>query len=335
MLGAVPLSEDTQYRVELFVKPVFGNRETDEPHYWMISSPLNPANTNSPNADTLLCYSVAEVRPPEIPNQMTEDDMTVWECYRMETELLFAPATSSLGILQTEVQPKGVQGPQMYFWAVGGQPLEVLGVAPKDAFVGPSGQHIIKPPASSGSDPAATRVISGATQRALVTGENYPIEMWVPDPSRNDNCRYFGRAIGGGSTPPVISFSNTSTVPLLDEHGVGILGLKNRFYLTTADMTGVTEGRVYSVHARFFRLYFRQRVVRNPYTMNLLYKQVFNAEPVTVTGQKGVTEVTMVEETGQQPNVLQGRIAYPTPFVHTNPPVVTLEQTEPLFNVQQ
>nr|ADD50921.1 VP1 [WU Polyomavirus]ADD50926.1 VP1 [WU Polyomavirus]ADD50931.1 VP1 [WU Polyomavirus]UJY54021.1 major capsid protein VP1 [WU Polyomavirus] len=331
VLSAVPLSEETEFKVELFVKPVIGNAEGTTPHYWSISSPLKAAEAANvtPDADTTVCYSLSQVAPPDIPNQVSECDMLIWELYRMETEVLVLPFLNA-GVLNTG-GVGGIAGPQLYFWAVGGQPLDVLGIAPTEKYKGPA-QYTVNPK-TNGTVPHVYS--SSDTPRARVTNEKYSIESWVADPSRNDNCRYFGRMVGGAATPPVVSFSNNSTIPLLDENGIGILCLQGRLYITCADLLGVNKNRVHTGLSRFFRLHFRQRRVRNPYTINLLYKQVFNKPADDISGQLQVTEVTMTEETGPLPPTVEGNIGVPTTTNLSHlPATVTLQATGPILNTQ-
>nr|ABR68687.1 VP1 [Betapolyomavirus tertihominis]AIN39530.1 VP1 [Betapolyomavirus tertihominis]QCQ73650.1 VP1 [Betapolyomavirus tertihominis]WIV69149.1 VP1 [Betapolyomavirus tertihominis]WIV69154.1 VP1 [Betapolyomavirus tertihominis] len=340
VLAAVPLSEETEFKVELFVKPVIGNTTAAQdgreptPHYWSISSAIHDKESGSsikveetPDADTTVCYSLAEIAPPDIPNQVSECDMKVWELYRMETELLVVPLVNALG--NTNGVVHGLAGTQLYFWAVGGQPLDVVGVTPTDKYKGPT-TYTINPP----GDPRTLHVYNSNTPKAKVTSERYSVESWAPDPSRNDNCRYFGRVVGGAATPPVVSYGNNSTIPLLDENGIGILCLHGRLYITCADMLGTANSRIHTPMARFFRLHFRQRRVKNPFTMNVLYKQVFNRPTETVDAQVGVTEVTMVEEIGPLPPSIQTTL--PTSVNLTQlPRTVTLQSQAPLLNTQQ
>ncbi|AWB14599.1 VP1 [Mus musculus polyomavirus 3] len=287
VLGAVPQGPTTEYKVELFVKPAFG-KENNGPNYWNHSSPLT--GTALTDGDFHLCFSLAEVGLPDIPDQCAEDFMTVWECYRMETELLYSPKVTATGLTDSRIN--GIQGTQMYFWAVGGSPLDVMYVLPKENMR-PRGNLNVP-------DGNHNSVYNSSIFREKLTNETYPIEYWIPDPSRNDNCRFFGRIVGGAATPPVVTYSNSSTIPLLDENGVGILCNSQRCYVTSADMTGFLSNRIEAAHGRFFRLHFRQRKVKNPYTMSLLYKQVLNqnSPPEVVRAQHNVTEVTMEEGQG-------------------------------------
>ncbi|ARA71318.1 major capsid protein [Betapolyomavirus vicugnae] len=338
ILATVPLNEHTEYHVEMFLQPTFGN-SNGEGNFFSIGSPMTKGN--NPDANTLLCYSLGLVVPPEIPNQVDENSMIVWELYRLETEVLMGAKTHSTGYVGATKNIGGVEGPQFYFWAVGGQPLEVLGIKPRADVTYPQG---IKGPPNGTQD-----YITNSTPRAIVDKPQYPIETWLPDPSRNDNCKYFGRVIGGNQTPPVLTFSNSNTVPVLDEYGVGILLLQGRLYVTSGDMVGLvgedgeetlgsstSNRRVHAAPGRFFRFHFRQRKVRNPYTINLLYKQVFNKPDAEVVAQVGVTEVTITQENQPLPTVLQGSVGGGFNSVTNALKQTTgvLQTTTPLVNTQ-
>ncbi|ALJ83702.1 VP1 [Bank vole polyomavirus] len=295
VLSVVPQSEDTELQVEMFMKPVFASDEGLK--HWIIGGPLQRGE--APYNNELMCYSLGVIQTPEIPNSVDEQSIRVWEAYRVETEVIALPRSFSSGWEVTTKNIGGVGGPQLYFWAVGGQPLDVIGITPREEINFPSFT----------TAPGRHDHVSRQSSREKVTSQNFPIEAWAADPSRNENCKYFGRVIGGNLTPPVVTFSNSSTIPLLDEFGVGVLCIQNRCYLTSADMLGLTGEveeqtlgpnaefrRVIAAPGRFFRVHFRQRTIKNPYTMSLLYKQVFlNKEP-EVTAQKEVEEVTLVDD---------------------------------------
>lgn len=337
VLATVPVSETTQYEVEMFVKPTFA-KENGEGVHWSIGGTLSEGT--NPTVDQLLVYSIAVVQPPEIPNQVNEQNMIVWELYRLETEVMTQPKTYSTGVVAGTRNYAGVEGTQFYFWSVGGAPLDVIGCKPRNSIVYPTG--VIAPPTGE-------EFVNEQSQRAKVDRPQYPVECWIPDPSRNDNCRYFGRVLGGNMTPPVITYSNSSTVPLLDENGVGILLLNGKLYVTSADMLGsIAEPssttfsdsssfrQIQSSAGRFFRFHFRQRRVKNPYTINLLYKEVFNKQDIEFRGQTAVTEVTMVQETSSLPTTLSGSMTYGGPSALTQGLKLgaVIQTTTPLLNTQ-
>nr|QBA83682.1 MAG: VP1 [Porcine polyomavirus]QBA83692.1 MAG: VP1 [Porcine polyomavirus] len=337
VLATVPLDQHTEYKVELFLKPTFATTDGNGV-FQSIGGPLT--NGQEPNVGELLLYSLGMVQPPEIPNQVDENSMIVWELYRVETEVLFAPKTFSTGYTSAQKNIGGVEGPQFYFWAVGGEPLDVLGIKSRKSVTYPTG--VQAPP--NGED-----LVTENTVRRKVDKPQFPCDCWLPDPSRNDNTRYFGRVIGGSQTPPVLTIGNSSTVPVVDEYGVGVLLLQGRLYVTSCDMLGtvaeVNEAtlapesnsrRIHAGSGRFFRLHFRQRKVKNPYTINLLYKQVFNKPNDDFVGQTGVTEVTMTQETQPLPTILEGTVGTQGNLVTEalRRGTAVLQTTTPLVNTQ-
>lgn len=312
VLATVPPSEDTEYQVEMFMRPTFGTANGEGAH-WNLGAPLTPTNVTvenipsvSANVESFMVYSLGLVDPPEIPNNMKDADLIVWELFRVETEVLQEYQGLSSGHLSGGLTVAGVQGPQMYFWAVGGEPLDVVGVRPRFNFHFPQGLTDI--PGTHSKDN-----LNENTPRAKVTGPTFPVEAWIPDPSKNDNCRYYGKLVGGNATPYVLSYGNTSTVPVLDEHGVGVLLVHGKLYVTTADILGLvaeptrgestSDRRIHAATGRFFRFHFRQRRVRNPYNIDLLYREVFARNEPTFKGQTGVSEVTLVQDGNTVPTI--------------------------------
>lgn len=75
--------------------------------------------------------------------------------------------------------------------------------------------------------------------KAVLDKDNaYPVECWVPDPSKNENTRYFGTYTGGENVPPVLHITNTATTVLLDEQGVGPLCKADSLYVSAVDSRG-------------------------------------------------------------------------------------------------
>lgn len=297
VLDTVPLTEDTQYKVEAVLLPNFGKAATTG-NFQSRGLPYTMSDTLGPGA--ALCYSVAVINLPEIPDAMCEDTMIVWEAYRLETELLFAPQMASSGYQRANGTLAGIEGTQLYFWACGGGPLDVIGINPdperlkvNEALEGPGN-----------SDVASLQAL-----RKQVNAANFPVELWVADPTKNDNTRYFGRVVGGGVTPPVVSYGNQSTTPLIDENGVGILCNFGSVYLTSADMVGMTglpglptlsadysnQRTVQAGYGRFFRVHCRQRRIKHPYTVDMMFRQFLQPQKPQVQGQQpaAVQEVTM------------------------------------------
>ncbi|API13109.1 VP1 [Betapolyomavirus securanorvegicus] len=312
VLATVPPGPESEYKLEMFLKPCFGNDSGQAgPHYWNHSSPFTGEALT--DGDYHVCYSMGQIQLPEISDQCSEEYMVVWECYRMETEVLYTPKITAAGLSGSNFL--AVQGTQMYFWAVGGEPLDVMYMLPKEKM---------KPQGNLRAPSTTHSVYDPNIIREKLSSELYPVEYWTPDPSRNENTRYFGRIVGGAATPPVVTYSNSSTIPLLDENGVGVLCNQQRCYVTCADITGFLHNRIETAHGRFFRLHFRQRRVKNPYTMSLLYKQVLIQRPPQVAAQLGVTEVTIEE--GQAPAPVMAQVGSCEPMI--------TQQASSMLNVQ-
>lgn len=323
-MEAVPLSEETQFKVEAILQPTFPSNKGAPIHQ---SQGLSMVFTDKEiHNQSVLCYSISVIELPEIPNALCDDTLLVWEAYRVETDLIVMCRGPTTGFQRQTNNIGGIEGPQYYFWAVGGAPLDVMGILPQGAVT-------YEPEAVVGVPPNSPTVATTKYQRK-VTAPNYPIEGWVPDPTRNDNCRYFGRMVGGSVTPPVVSFGNMSTTPLVDEYGVGPLALHGKLYLTSADQLGYTgfagtptlvqaaQARaVQAAPGRFFRVHCRQRRVKNPFSMEMLYKQMLIPQaPTVLNPQDAVVEVTMEKPDQPIPPTLEQPVVYPAsgPIIFTN-----------------
>lgn len=318
VLDTVPLSETTQYAVEFVNKPTFLKTNGD-PEYrsrglqYLLDDP-------TVGVQGALCYSLGVIDLPEIPNAMCEDSVIVWEAYRVETELITLPVLGSGGYVSATKTIASVEGPQMYFWAVGGSPLDVVGFNPD-----PDGTYTF---AAELAAPKGTISVAGpGATKSQVTTPKYTVEGWAADPSMNDNTKYFGRIIGGSQTPPVITYGNGSTTPLVDEYGVGPLCLHGVCYLTSVDLMGtvgwpgqatlpdggVKKRALQTAAGRFFRVHFRQRRVKNPWTMEQMLSQFLRPKAPVVTGaQTEVSEVTMTQDKGPSsiPPTLEPSVGY-------------------------
>ncbi|WAA14051.1 VP1 [Lyfec polyomavirus MAF12] len=317
VLDTVPLTETTQYTVEFVNRPCFLNNEGN-PDYK--SKGLGYVLTNPTlNSYGALCYSLGVINLPEIPNAVCEDSLIVWEAYRVETEVITQLILGAGGETSGTRTIASVEGPQMYFWAVGGEPLDVIGVNPDpDVYsFGPG----LEAPDGKGN------VAGLQAARNQITNPTFPVEGWTADPARNDNCKYFGRIIGGSQTPPVVTFGNGSTTPLVDEYGVGPLCLHGACYLTSVDLLGtvgqagqktlpqdgVTPRSLQTAMGRFFRVHFRQRRVKNPWTMEQVLTQFMKPKaPIVNNPQTEVTEATMLQENSPTsiPPTVEAHVGY-------------------------
>lgn len=334
-MDTVPLTEDTTYKVELVVQPNFATGPSTGTYQSRgLAYPLN----DTLSAGAALCYGLAVVTLPEIPGALCEDTLIVWEAFRVETEAIWAP-TLNAGYTRASGIPAGIEGSQYYFWSVGGSPLDVIGINPD-----PERFKVDSRLQTPNSSSTTAGLLSA---RGQINKANFPVEIWTPDPTRNDNSRYFGRIIGGGVTPPVLSFGNQSTTPLVDEHGIGVLALHGKIYFTSADQLGMganpgqatlqqasSGGRyVQAAYGRFFRVHCRQRRVKHPYTIDMIFKQFLQPSmPPVVGSQPGaVQEVTMEQSDGPLPPTLEGAVGYArsTKFAIQNGELIWTDDNSP------
>lgn len=312
VLDTVPLNEKTQYKVEALLKPVFTGPK-GEPLHSSYGYPY-PVNEKTVPQGAALCYSLGFIPLPQIPDAMCEDTLIIWEAYRMETELVVTPQIVTTGYIESSNSFSGVEGPQLYFWSVGGQPLQVVGLKHEQITVD-----------GAMKDAAKQDTVGHENSTGEVTTQTFPVEIWSPDPRKNDNTRYYGKVISGGVTPSVIAYGNGSTTPLVDEHGIGILCMHGILYLNSADMLGFsgspgqptlkktpTPRNVVCPGARFFRVHFRQRRVKNPFTFDQMLKSLLTpAKPALVDPQNPVHEVTMeIPPNVSLPPTLEGAVGY-------------------------
>ena len=326
VLETVPLTEDTIYKVEAILLPNFATGANTGKYQ---SRGAAYTFTDTLDAGSSLCYTLAVVNLPEIPEALCDDTLLVWEAYRVETELIFTPQVGSAGYIRAQGTPAGTEGSQMYFWSCGGSPLDVIGINPDPERMNVAGGL---------EGPENKENVAGLqASRKQVTAANYPVEIWTPDPTRNENARYFGRIVGGSVTPPVVSFGNQSTTPLVDENGVGVLCLYGALYLTSADMLGMTglpgnptlsdaysqQRAVQAAFGRFFRVHCRQRRVRHAYTIDMMFRQFLQPQKPKVEGTQpnAVQEVVMEQmQPSMLPTTIEGAVGYTpnTKFVLTN-----------------
>lgn len=323
----MPLTEDTIYKVEAILQPNFASGSNTA--VYKSRGGAYPFGQTL-DAGSSMCYTLAVVNLPEIPEALCDDTLLVWEAFRVETELIFTPQIGSAGYIRAQGTPAGVEGSQMYFWACGGSPLDVIAINPDP-------ERLSVAAGLEGPKDNKETVAGIKATRKQVTAANYPIEIWCADPTRNENCRYFGRIVGGSVTPPVVSFGNQSTTPLVDENGVGVLCLYGAVYLTAADMLGMVgftglptlsdashlQRSVQAAFGRFFRVHFRQRRVKHPFTVDMMFRQFLQPQKPLVQGTQpnAVQEVVMEQmQPSLIPATLEGAIGYSpnTKFVLQN-----------------
>lgn len=270
--------------IEMFLNPRGG-----DPDKLGYSGTIQNYNytSNQPNSQILPRYSVGRVQLPQPNDDMTCDEISMWEAVQVKTEVVGAPSMLDLhspGRLQdqstTVYNNLPIAGPSLHFFAVGGDPMDLQALQQDQSTIWPS--DLASPPIPSRQQPDKTSTVLDLTRKGKCDrDDHYPVELWHPDPFRNENTRYYGNFTGGATTPPVVSFTNTVSTILLDANGVGPLCRGNYVYITAADIMGLrymdqTPGLRWRLLPRYFRVTFRQRMVKNPYPINQLINELYD-----------------------------------------------------------
>nr|3NXD_A Chain A, Major capsid protein VP1 [JC polyomavirus]3NXD_B Chain B, Major capsid protein VP1 [JC polyomavirus]3NXD_C Chain C, Major capsid protein VP1 [JC polyomavirus]3NXD_D Chain D, Major capsid protein VP1 [JC polyomavirus]3NXD_E Chain E, Major capsid protein VP1 [JC polyomavirus]3NXG_A Chain A, Major capsid protein VP1 [JC polyomavirus]3NXG_B Chain B, Major capsid protein VP1 [JC polyomavirus]3NXG_C Chain C, Major capsid protein VP1 [JC polyomavirus]3NXG_D Chain D, Major capsid protei len=256
---------DSITEVECFLTPEMG--DPDE-HLRGFSKSISISDTfesDSPNRDMLPCYSVARIPLPNLNEDLTCGNILMWEAVTLKTEVI---GVTSLMNVHSNGQAthdngagKPVQGTSFHFFSVGGEALELQGVLFNYRTKYPDGTIFPK------NATVQSQVMNTEHKAYLDKNKAYPVECWVPDPTRNENTRYFGTLTGGENVPPVLHITNTATTVLLDEFGVGPLCKGDNLYLSAVDVCGMFTNRSGSQQwrglSRYFKVQLRKRRVKN------------------------------------------------------------------------
>ncbi|AFP58020.1 VP1 [Raccoon polyomavirus] len=300
---------DSITEIELYLQPRMGVNSTDIEHYsdWFgYSYDLKPMNPDSPSPEHLPSYSCARIQLPLLNEDMTCGTLMMWEAVSVKTEVIGINTLIDVHHLdQLPIRDKGagvpIEGLNYHMFAVGGEPLDLQGIVMDYKTKYPEGEH--KPitiktitkkdltPKNQGMDPTAKAVLD--------RDGYYPIEVWCPDPAKNENSRYFGSYTGGTNTPPVLQFTNSLTTVLLDENGVGPLCKGDGLFVSCADICGFfnkTEGMAFRGLPRYFKITVRKRWVKNPYPVTSLISSLFNNLMPKIKGQPMEGKDNQIEE---------------------------------------
>ncbi|ALS03386.1 VP1 [Sea otter polyomavirus 1] len=291
---------ESTVEIELYLNPHMGAPE-DSGHLYGFSNQVTlkeDFGDDTPNKEELPKYSCARVPLPMLNEDLTCEKLLMWEAYTCKTEVLGINILCDVHSGGQRVGTSGIGNPvtgiNFHMFAVGGEPLDLQGIAFNyrtrypSGTIGPSGMT----QKSQGLDPK---------HKAKLDKDNaYPVECWIPDPSRNENTRYFGSYTGGDSTPPVLQFTNTVSTVLLDEHGVGPLCKGDGLYLACADIVGFYRNKSSTMQfrglPRYFKVGLRKRWVKNPYPVNALLSRLFSSSIPAIDGQPMTGENSQVEE---------------------------------------
>ncbi|AFP94206.1 VP1 structural protein [bat polyomavirus 2a] len=291
---------DSITQIEVFLNPRMGMAATSD---WLGYSDNITVSatweTDHPEAPQTPCYSCAKVSLPMLNEDLTCDKILMWEAVSCKTEVVGISSLCNVHSFTKRMYDQEgigipVEGLNYHMFAVGGEPLELQFLVENHHTQYGANYKVIKTP---GVD---SQVLNPALKGVLDKDGAYPIEAWCPDPSKNENTRYFGSYTGGQTTPPVLQFTNTVTTVLLDENGVGPLCKGDGLYLSCADIVGFhtqTNNKMkFRGLPRYFNVTLRKRVVKNPYPVSTLLNTLFSKMMPKMDGQPMQGENNQVEE---------------------------------------
>ncbi|APA20876.1 VP1 [Bovine polyomavirus 1] len=296
---------DSTTTIELFLNPRMG--QSTESEYYGFSD--NQRGSTSRTDEDLISaelprYSLGVVQLPLLNEKLTDDVLLMWEAVSCKTEVVGVNTLTTCHGYKKRYSPSAGQGSAMpieginyHFFAVGGEPLEIQFIC--EDFKAPyHPTETIVPPKLSNKSQVLDPTLKGILDKDGV----YPVECWCPDPSKNENTRYFGTYTGGVSTPPVLQFTNTVTTILLDENGVGPLCKADKLYITAADICGFltqpNDQQQFRGLPRYISVTLRKRLVKNPYPIASILTSLFTNSLPPVTSQemdKQVEEVRIYQ----------------------------------------
>lgn len=298
---------DAITQVELYLQPRMGIGIDDHDRWYGYSYDIHVETSDTgpaPDSKELPCYSAARVQLPMLNEDLTCGTLLMWEAVSVKTEVV--GISSMINLHFHYEKPVSEYGPGMpikginyHMFAVGGEPLELQGLTTnyKTQYSFP---YDLRDALGHDTTPL-NQVLDPAAKTILKKDGVYPIEIWCPDPSRNENTRYFGSYTGGLNTPPVLQFTNTLTTVLLDENGIGPLCKGDGLFLTAADIVGLitkpdTGKMAFRGLPRYFNVTLRKRVVKNPYPVSSLLTSLFSNLMPKLQGQPMEGEGNQVEE---------------------------------------
>jgi len=257
-------------------------------------------------------YSCARVQLPMLNEDMTCPTLMMWEAVACKTEVIGISTLINTHIKETRIELGGASGPgepiqgiNYHMFAVGGEPLDLQGMEMQaDAHYASSAvpkvihpNDVVKLPLN---DIFKLQAVVQSAKAKLDKDGYYPIEEWCPDPSRNENSRYFGSLVGGLQTPPALQFTNSVSTVLLDEYGVGPLCKGDGLFVSAADIVGclfkTDSGLRFRGLPRYFKITLRKRAVKNPYPISSLLGSLFSGLMPRLEGQPMSGPQSQIEE---------------------------------------
>ncbi|ASH97634.1 VP1 [Giant panda polyomavirus] len=298
---AVKTGPDSITTIEAYLNPRMGHNQPSDLMYGY-SETITVATaitSDSPAADTLPTYSCARISLPLLNEDMTCDTIQMWEAVSVKTEVVGVSSLLNQHFYAKQMYDTygaaiPIEGSSYHMFAVGGEPLDLQAVVANHRATYPSGVSVPKPLK------AVNQVLDQTAKGKLNRDGYYPVEVWCPDPSKNENSRYFGSYTGGQTTPPVLQFTNTLTTVLLDENGVGPLCKGDGLFISCCDIAGFfvnPSGKMqYRGLPRYFNVTLRKRIVKNPYPVTSLLSSLFSSLMPTMEGQPMIGDKSQVEE---------------------------------------
>ncbi|BBG61968.2 minor capsid protein VP1 [Miniopterus schreibersi polyomavirus 3] len=287
--------------IELFLNPRMGEEATSD--YYGYSDNITVAaswTADNPQKKELPCYSCARVGLPMLNEDMTCNTILMWEAVSVKTEVVGISSLVNVHSAARRVfddqagASYPIEGMNYHMFAVGGEPLELQYLVENHQCNYPQDLTVIRNPGKTG------QVLDPSHKGRLDADGKYPVEAWCPDPSKNENTRYFGSYTGGVQTPPVLNFTNSTTTILLDENGVGPLCKGDGLFLSACDIVGFftqhDKKMKFRGLPRYFNVQLRKRVVRNPYPVSSLLNTLFTNMMPRMQGQPMTGAQGQVEE---------------------------------------
>lgn len=301
---------DSITQIELYLEPRMGIGVDDTMRWYGYSHDLRPADQEDSTIpkEEIPCYSAARVQLPLLNEDMTCGTIVMWEAVSVKTEVVgISSLVSVTDHYQAPLHENGagtpIQGVNFHMFAVGGEPLQLQGVLQdyKANYQITNGSPVTIEAVLGRAPTPKVQALDPKAKTVLEKDGAYPIAMWCPDPSKNENSRYFGSYTGGVSTPPVLQFTNTLTTVLLDENGVGPLCKGDGLFLTSADIVGfltkpITKKMAYRGLPRYFNVTLRKRAVKNPYPVTSLLSSLFSSLMPKLQGQPMEGQNNQIEE---------------------------------------
>lgn len=309
---------DSTTEIELYLQPRMGiNNTVGSDKNWYGFSEVIHHNDGVSSSQQLRStmlpqYSCARVQLPLLNEDMTCQTLLMWEAVACKTEVVGISTLINTHIKETtplngaQTGPgEPIQGINYHMFAVGGEPLDLQGMemqadASYASAVPAKTIHpndIVKLPLNNIFQ---LQAIVPTAKAKLDKDGFYPIEEWCPDPSRNENSRYYGSYVGGLSTPPNLQFTNSVSTVLLDEYGIGPLCKGDGLFVSCADIVGclfkINSGIRFRGLPRYFKITLRKRAVRNPYPISSLLGSLFSGLMPKLDGQPMSGPQSQIEE---------------------------------------